>query len=162
MIIIPHLKFRGNCREALSFYKECFGGDIKFLQTFGEQEEFAKRLPVEFHKNVMHAEFVSGDLHFFACDAVPMHQHHGCCNSDMQDDEDYGCCSSGMAKDDNRIDLGVSFASESEQTQVFDLLSRGGIVEMPLQDTFWGDRFGIVCDKYGFKWPLNFDKKRSS
>lgn len=160
MTIIPHLKFKGNCREALSFYKECFGGDVKFLQTFGENEEFAKNMPLAFHKNVMHAEFVSGDLHFYACDAVPMHEEHGCCRSNMNEYEDSGCCGSGVEKDDSRIDLGLSLTSEEEQTRSFNQLSRGGVIEMPLQDTFWGARFGIVRDKYGFRWPMNFDKKK--
>lgn len=148
MKITVYFRFKGNCNEALAFYKDCFGGDLVSLQKFGSVEQFAKTMPAELHEKVLHAEFKSGDLHFYACDGMPDHVENGCCGG-----------ASTSSRGDRMIELSLELSSEVEQTTVFDKLACGGSIEMPLQDTFWGARFGMLIDKFGIKWLLNFEKK---
>jgi PhnB protein len=129
-----YLNFAGDCEEALNFYKNCLGGDIISLQRFGDS-------PVpsdETHQNqVMHAEFKAGDVYLMASDTMP----------DMP------------LQSGNNITLNLNFSDIQAQAEVFAKLSAGGNVIMPLEDTFWGARFGMFVDKYGINWMTNCDIK---
>lgn len=128
----PYLTFGGTCREALAHYKESLGGEILSLQTFGESPS---GVPPEFSNHVMHAEFRAGEMYFMASDGGPNHN----------------------AVSGNSITLSLNFDSLTEQETVFARLSAGGKITMPLQDTFWGAKFGMFTDKYGINWMLNCD-----
>lgn len=128
-----YLTFAGNCEEALNFYKDCLGGDFTF-QRFGE----APMPSSEEQKNkIMHAEFRSGDVYFMASDAMENMTING----------------------GDNITLSLNFSEEKEQAAIFEKLSAGGTVTMPLQDTFWGAKFGMFMDKFGINWMSNCDKK---
>jgi PhnB protein len=128
----PYLTFPGNGREAMEFYRDCFRGELSNLQTFGEAgyEDESTR------DRLMHGELRAGDLKLMASDG----------RADFQ------------AIPGNTVSLSLHLADESEQTRVFDALAEGGSVTMPLQDTFWGARFGMVTDRYGIQWMLNYQK----
>jgi PhnB protein len=129
-----YLNFPGTCRDALNFYREALGGEITSLQTFGES-------PVEVtddnRDRVMHAEFRAGDIYFMASDSLPEH---------------------GDVRPGSAITLSVNLSDEAEQTAIFERLSNGGQVTMPLEDTFWGARFGMLVDRFGIPWMLNCEK----
>lgn len=129
-----YLFFAGRCKEALTFYKECLGGEVTPMQTFGEG-------PMEVDESqkakIMHAEFHGDDIFFMASDG-------------MGDEEKI---------DGNSITLSLNLDDETEQEDVFKKLSEGGKVIMELQDTFWDARFGMLTDKFGIRWMLNCDKK---
>ena len=59
---------------------------------------------------------------------------------------------------DGNISMSVNTTDEAEGTRVFNKLSEGGTVEMPLQNMFWGDKFGVFKDKYGIEWFVNIAK----
>ncbi len=59
------------------------------------------------------------------------------------------------------VHLSINFNNAGEQERVFNALSEGGQVSMPLQDTFWGARFGMLADKFGVNWMFNYDKQQS-
>ena len=130
--ITPYLNFNGNAREALSFYEQALGGSVQSLQTFGEvgmaQEEGMK-------DKVLHAVFQSGALKFMVSDCPPGVQ-----------------VSSG-----DQVSLSLNFESLESIEKTFAALSQDGQVTMPLQDTFWGARFGMAKDKFGVHWMFNHD-----
>lgn len=130
-----YLTFAGTCKDALELYKESLGGEIVSLQTFGEVP--SENIPEEQKNNVMHAEFRAGDIYFMASDSMPEQPIIA----------------------GNNVTLSINLSSLDEQASIFGKLSDGGAVQMPLQDTFWGARFGMLTDKYGISWMLNCDKK---
>ena len=132
----PYLKFNDNkCREAMTFYKDCFGGELTF-QTVGESP-MAKEMPAENHDKIMHADLKSGSLAIFA--------------SDMMRDK---------AVVGDNVSLSLNYDNEAEIKKHFEALSKGGEVFMPLEDQFWGALFGVLTDKYGVEWMLNYQKTK--
>lgn len=129
--LIPYLFFNGNCREAMSFYKECFGGELQ-LMTYSDA-------PTEFHntaanKNeIMHSFLKNDSLTLMA--------------SDWPNRE---------AKPGNNIHINIDCETKSEIETLFKKLSEAGKVVQPLGDTFWGAHFGMLVDKFGIHWMLNY------
>lgn len=134
--IIPYLNFNGNAAEALEFYSKSLEGSVEFSQTYGESP-----MPVsEEQKNrIMHATFKAGNLTFMCSDT----------NDHM------GPVSAGT-----NVSLSLNFNDVESIDKTFNALSEGGNITMPLQDTFWGARFGMITDKYGFHWMFNHDIKK--
>lgn len=135
--IIPYLNYNGNAREALSFYEKALGGKVTQLGTFGEanmaQDESMK-------DKVLHAIFEAGALKFMVSDCPPGVS-----------------VSSG-----DQVSLSLDFADLESIEQTFAALSQEGHITMPLQDTFWGARFGMAKDKFGIHWMFNYDKPQDS
>ncbi len=131
----PYLCFAGTCEEALNFYKEALDGDIAFLQTFGQSPVPSSEGEAN---KVMHAEFKADGVHFMASDGMGSH----------------------APTIGNNISLSLNFTDEEEQEKVFNKLSAGGVVTMPLQDTFWGAKFGMMNDRYGVSWMFNCQKNQ--
>lgn len=131
----PYLNFPGNCEEAMNFYVEAIGGKIEFLQRFGESP---MDVPEEAKQKIMHASFRADNMFFMASDCMP------------NDPINFG----------NSVTLCLSLSDEDEQTRVFENLSAGGKVTMPLNNTFWGARFGMLTDKFGINWMLSCEKQK--
>ncbi len=128
----PYLRFNDSkCREAMSFYKECIGGELTF-QTVGESP-MAKDMPSEDQNRIMHASLKKGGVEIFA--------------SDMMRDR---------AVVGDNVALSLNCESEMEIKTLFAKLSAGGEVFMPLEKQFWGALFGVITDKFGFEWMLNY------
>lgn len=134
--LTPYLNFPpGKTREALEFYKKAFKGEIEGIQTFADAK---MDVPPELQNDVVHAVFKAGDLRFMVSSGNPQNP----------------------VKAGNNTNLMLECADGAEQDAVWKILSEGAIVGMPLQDTFWGARFGMLCDKYGINWMLNWQKQR--
>ena len=129
--LIPYLNFNGQCKEALAFYQSCFKDAEVAMQTFASAN--IADIPPEIKDNVMHAEFKSEGFMFMATDG--------------QDKSDYN--------QGNNIHLNLQMDSTEEQIELFDKLAVGGSIVMPLQQTFWNARFGMLTDKFGIQWMLN-------
>jgi len=130
--ISPYLKFNDKkCREAMNFYKECFGGELTF-QTIGESP-MAKEVSEDKQDNIMHAHLKIGSVDLFGSDM-------------MRDKATIG----------DNVTLTINCESEEEIRSHFEKLSKGGEVFMPIEKAFWGALFGVVTDKYGFEWMLNY------
>ena len=129
--LVPFIHFAGNCEEALNFYKSCFGGEISGIQRFSDSP-----MPVpETHKyKILYSFFKSDGLSFMASDGPP----------------DYKPAQS------DSVSLCIDFNDPKEEEKVFKALSAGGKVTMPLAVQFWGAKFGMLTDKYGFNWMLNY------
>ena len=134
--IIPYLNFNGNAKEALAFYEKALNGNVVYSQTFGDanmaQDEGMK-------DKVLHAVFEAGALKFMVSDCPP-----------------------GVSvQSGDQVSLSLNFTDADSIEKTFAALSDGGQITMPLQDTFWGARFGMTKDKFGVHWMFNFDKPKN-
>lgn len=134
--INSYLTFNGNCREAMRFYADCFGGELT-LQTIGESP-LADKMPAKMKDCILHATLTSGPLLIMA--------------SDMVGDK-------GLVKG-TAISLMLNCSSEEEIRNYYTRLSDGGEATHPLEISFWGALFGDLTDKYGHQWMLHFDKNQ--
>ena len=134
MQLEPYLFFKGNCEEALNFYKDIFGGEIQGLSRWKEMPEGAGGPPVtpETEGRVMHADFRAPGVSFMASDASP-----------------------GKTYGEGSISLSLGTNDLADAERVFNRLAEGGNVEMPMTDMFWGARFGMLTDKFGIDWMIN-------
>lgn len=136
MTLTPYITFDGNCEEALNFYVKAFNGEIKDLMRFegSPAEQFTKD-----KQKVLHSHFAAKGILFMASDSG---------------DGGLPLAKNGM------VHLSINFDDLAEEEKVFHALSEGGKVTMPLQDTFWGARFGMLTDKFGVNWMFNCDLKK--
>jgi PhnB protein len=137
-IINAYLKFNGNCREAMLFYKDCLGAELSFQTIAGSAIE--DECPAYMKDQILHATLLLGDLVLMG--------------SDMTGPDGY--------YKGNTVALSLSCGSETEIHQFFEKLSRNGIVQHKISPSFWGAIFGVVIDKYGNTWMLNFDKNTTT
>ena len=130
----PYLFFDGTCEEALNFYKEVFGGEIEGLSRWKEMPGDAGGPPVtpETENRVMHAYFKSDGVSFMASDASP-----------------------GKKYGEGPMSLSLDVGDVAQAQRVFNQLSAGGSVEMPMQDMFWGAKFGMLTDRFGIDWMVS-------
>jgi PhnB protein len=139
MELTPYIMFNGNCEEALNFYAKATGGSIENLMRFGDVPG-GGGMPGANKDHVMHSHFKADGFMFMASDTggpAPVGQGSG------------------------QVHLSINFENEAQQEKVFNALAEGGKVSMPLNDTFWGARFGMLTDKYGINWMFNCDKPKS-
>lgn len=136
--INAYLRFNGNCREAMTFYKDCLGGELA-LQAVGDLP-MAEQMPPESHQNIIHSSLKKDGLVLLGSDMVgPEGRVLG-----------------------NAISLSLTCTSEEEINTFFSKLSSGGEATNPLKTEFWGGTFGTLVDKFGNEWLLNYDAKAGS
>lgn len=129
----PYLHFAGNAREAITFYKDVFQGELGQTMTYAEAGLHADDA---YGQNLIHSEMKAGPLLLQASDGSP----------------------GGEASMGKNIRLALNFDSLDEQERVFAALADGGTVDQPLEDTFWGARYGEVTDRFGIGWMFNCAK----
>ena len=137
--INPYISFHGKCREAMTFYKECLGGELMF-QTVGDTPMGAQCSEDE-KEQIMHASLTKDGILLMATDMIAPGQE--------------------FIKGTD-IALSLSCSSEEEINDFFSKLSAGGEIVDPLKTQFWGALFGVLSDKFGIKWMLNYDKNQSA
>ena len=126
-----YLNFNGTCAEAFRFYERCFGGTIKFIQTFGETP-MKDSVPPDQHGLVMHVALdVDGDT-LMGSDAP-----------------------GGRYEQPQGMYVSIAPKTYADAERIFDELSAGGHVEMPFQKTFWATGFGMTRDRFGIPWMVN-------
>lgn len=130
MKLTTHLTFDGNCEEAFRFYAQCLGGRIDTLMTW-EQCPATDELPKHWLGKVMHTSLTVGDFALIGNDTLPPHFQ----------------APQGFA-----VALTVDSAGEAER--VFAALAEGGMVQMPLEQTFFAARFGMLRDRFGIPWMV--------
>ena len=135
-ILNPYLNFAGNTEEAFNFYKSVFGGEFTMIQRFKDTPEKDKISPADQQK-IMHVGLPIGKGNvLMATDALESMGH--------------------PVKMGNNINLSLETQNKEESDKIFNALSVGGKIEMPLQNTFWGAYFGSVIDKFGIHWLVNY------
>ena len=135
--INSYLTFNGNCREAMTFYKNCLDGELYF-QTIGESP-LAEQMPQRMKDYILHATLTNGNLILMGSDMVS---------------------ETGFIRG-NAVSLMLNCSSEQELRHFYGKLSSDGQATHPLEDTFWNALFGGLMDKFGNHWLLNFDKNQS-
>lgn len=128
----PYLTFPGNCEEAINFYKDALGAEILFIQKVGDSP-MSDMGPAD---NVMHCTLKVGDTHIMASDNMsPEPLNAG-----------------------NNFSLAVGSDDIPAAEKMFAAIAEGGKVLMPMQETYWAERFGMATDKYGINWMFNCEK----
>ena len=135
--INPYLNFDGKAEEAFNFYKSVFGGNFVTLQRIKEIPG-GDKFPANEHNRIMHVSLPIGKGNILmGSDTMPSMGH--------------------KLAEGNNCHIAIASDSEAEATRIFNALSAGGKVTMPLEKTFWGALFGMFCDKFGIYWMVNYD-----
>ena len=127
--LAPYLNFNGQAAEAMRFYQSILGGQLT-MQTFGEVKMAEK--PEE-RDLIVHAVLKTDSFTFMASDTHPSRQTR------------FG----------DNIHMSVTGRDSDRMTKVFNSLAEGGKIDMPLAKQFWGDKFGMLTDKFGVHWMVN-------
>lgn len=135
--INPHINFNGNAEEAFNFYKSVFGGEFAKIMRFKDLASDDFQVSEQEANKIMHIALPIGKNMLMAND-VP--EFMGKTN-----------------ENENRSKIVITAESKEEADKLFNGLSAGGQVEMPISDSPWGTYFGMLRDKYGIEWMVDFD-----
>lgn len=141
--INPYLNFNGNTEEAFNFYKSVFGGEFATLQRFGDMPPCpeAGNLSENDREKIMHV-------------ALPIGRGSVLMGTDSLESMGQHLMAG------NNFSLSIDAESKEEAEKLFGGLSAGGQTKMPLADAFWGAYFGMLTDKFGVQWMVNYDYKK--
>jgi PhnB protein len=135
MRLVPYLAFNGQCADAFRFYEKVLGGKLERLMTFGDMPE-EEKVPPGMEDRIVHARLLVGDAVLMGGDTP----------------SEYFKPPQGFC-----VNIWVDEVAEGER--IFAELSKGGVVTMPMGETFWADRFGMVIDRFGTPWMVNCGDK---
>lgn len=138
--INPYINFNGNAEEAFHFYRSVFGGEFTKISRFKELSSPEFPVSEQEENKIMYIALPIGQNLLMAND-VP---------------ESMGRTN----ENENRSKISISTDSKEEADKLFNGLSEGGQVEMPMEDSPWGTYFGMFRDKYGIEWMVSFDPKQ--
>ncbi len=134
-----YLNFNGNCEEAFLFYKSVFGGDFNYMGRFNEMPpQEGQTMPEEMGNKIMHVSLPIG-------------------TSILMGSDTGGEWATSYVQGNN-FSVSITAESREEAERLFAGLAEGANVTMPLNDTFWGDYFGMLTDKFGIGWMMSFNK----
>ena len=135
MKVITYLQFAGECENAINFYKEALNAEVVQMSRMGDSN---KEVPEQLKNKIMHASIKVDETEIFMSDTfAPESISQG-----------------------NNVSLSLDVDNVEKMDKLFNKLSSGGSVKMPLQDTFWGARFGMLVDKFGIHWMMNCELKK--
>ena len=138
--INPYINFNGNAEEAFTFYKSVFGGEFGKILRFKDLSSPEFQMPENERNKIMQITLPIGNNVLMAND-VP---------------ESLG----RVNENENRSKIAISADSREDADKLFNGLSRGGTVEMPMNESPWGTYFAMFRDKYGIEWTVEFDPKK--
>lgn len=137
----PYLIFNGNCEEAFLFYKSVFGGEFPYIGKFKDMPAAEDGGCAEFSEKdanrIMHVSLPIGNTILMGSDS-----------NEQSGDVTFG----------GNFSVSINVESKEEADRIFNGLSAGGNVFMPMDKTFWGAYFGMFTDKFGVGWMVNFDE----
>jgi PhnB protein len=131
MQVNPYLLFRGQCEAAFKFYADCLGAKIEAMMTH-EGTPAAEQVPPEWRKKILHACLRLGDTLLMASDCPP-----------------------DRYEKPQGFSVTLQIKQPAEAERVFHALAEKGSVQMPIQETFWAARFGMLVDQFGIPWMIN-------
>lgn len=135
--INPHINFNGNAEEAFNFYKSVFGGEFKRIVRFKDLASTGFPVSEKEANKIMHIELTIGNNHLMANDVPEV---------------------MGRTNErENRSKIVVNADSREEADKIYNGLSEGGEIEAPIGDSPWGSYFGMLRDKYGIEWMVNYE-----
>ncbi len=139
--INPYLIFDGNCEEAFQLYKAVFGGEFTFIGRFKDMPSDPNRpLSPEIRERIMHISLpISSETNLFGSDSSEAFGHSTIIG--------------------NNFSISINVDSVDKAKRIFNGLSEGGKVKMPLEKTFWEAYFGMLEDKFGINWQVSHELK---
>jgi PhnB protein len=139
-LINPYINFNGNSEEAFTFYKSVFGGEFALVIRFKDMPNPEHPVSTSDANKIMHI-------------ALPIGKGNVLMATDFLE-------SMGQKmKEGNRYSISISAESKDEADKLFNGLSEGGQIEVPIADSPWGSYFGLFKDKFGIQWMVDFDPK---
>jgi len=130
----PHLIFDGQCEAAFKFYESCLGGKTVMMMTYGSAPGAEQSAP-EWRDKILHGTFAVGENRFSGADVPP-----------------------DRYRKPQGFYLILEVGDSAEADRIFNTMAEKGTVQMPMQETFWALRFGIVIDQFGTPWEINCGK----
>ena len=140
--INPHINFNGNAEEAFNFYKSVFGGEFSKIIRFKDIASAEFPVPENEANKLMHIALSIGKNFLFANDIPEIMGR--------------------VNENENRSKIAITAESKEEAHKLFNGLSAGGQIEMPLDENPDGSYFAMFRDKFGIEWMIKFDKKNNS
>lgn len=134
MRIHAYLTFDGDCEEAMTFYKGVLGGEITAMMPF-EGTCAAEHVPAAWRSKIMHAALAVGGDILMASDGMP-----------------------GKHETPQGLSVSLQIDDPADAERIFGDLSGGGTIVMPMEETFWARRFGMLIDRFGTPWMVNCSK----
>lgn len=127
--VTPYLIMDGNCRAAMTFYKEVFGGDLQIMDY--NDAPPGTPCPAGDKNRVMHAYLKNGNFMLLASDTPQ-----------------------GPAEAGANVELYIDLETRADFDRTFQALGKGGSVTVAPHDAFWGSHFAMLTDKFGYRWML--------
>jgi PhnB protein len=134
MRLNSHLHFNGECETAFKFYETALGGKITFTMPY-EGTPVADQVPAAWRNKILHATLNIGENVLTGADAPP-----------------------GRYEKPQGMSVIIGLQDPAEAERIFHALAESGAVTMPLQETFWAVRFGMLTDRFGIPWLINCSK----
>jgi PhnB protein len=134
MKLNPYLSFNGQCEAAFRFYEKCLGGKIVYMMTYGDSP-MAEQTAAGSRQMIMHATLNVGDQVLQGADVTP---------------EQY--------RKPQGVSLTLQIDEPADAERIFQALAENAEIQMPIQETFWALRFGVLTDQFGTPWIINCDK----
>ncbi len=131
MQMCVYLSFKGDCEAAFKFYERCLGAEGRSIFRY-EGSPMADQAPVGWADKVMHGSVTVGDQVLMGADVAP----------------DHYAAPKGFT-------LSLQMKSTDDAERIFRELAEGGTVVLPLAQTFWAARFGMLIDRFGIPWQIN-------
>jgi PhnB protein len=134
MRLNPYLMFSGQCEAAFRFYEKCLPGKVVIMMKYGDSP-LSSQAPPEWRQKIIHATFAFGEYILQGADSLP---------------ESY-CKPQGFS-----VMLNLDAVAEADR--IFNALAERGTVQIPLQESFWASRFGMLIDQFDIPWTINCGK----
>jgi PhnB protein len=131
MKLNPCLTFNGQCEAAFKFYQQCLGGNIQTMMTWGESP-MSDKVPSEWRDRIIHATLIVGETELMGSDAPP-----------------------DRYEEPRGFSVTIQINDPADAETIFQALAENGTVRMPIQQTFWSPRFGMLTDQFGIPWMIN-------
>ena len=130
----PYVYFNGQCKDAFEFYERCLGGKVEAMLTHAGTPAEA-HVPPEWRDKIIHARLAVNGQTIMASDAPPQHYHQP-----------------------QGFSVALHYKEPAEAERIFHALSENGKITMPMQETFWALRFGMLFDQFGIPWMVNCER----
>lgn len=137
MHISPYLSFNGQCEEAFSFYAQCLGGQLGAIFRYAGSP-MADQAPAGWQDKVMHGSVTLGGLVLMGADVAP-----------------------DKYEAPKGFSLSIQIDDTADAERIFRELGRDGRIVVPLEKTFWAERFGVLVDRFGMQWLVNCEAPSS-
>ncbi len=134
MHMSPYLNFNGNCEAAFRYYEKVLGANIQMMLPH-EGTPAASHTPAEWQKKILHARMAIGNQIIMGSDAPP-----------------------GFFQTPQGFSISLEINNAADAERIFNALAVNGRIKMPLAQTFFAHRFGMLVDQFGIPWMINCEK----